>query len=320
MNGRTSDFPDILDFDKYLEDNDLFSNISHIPIRVNKDYIVDSHGRKLLDLCKSSGFITANGRLGDDYGIGEVTYHSTHGVSTVDYLLLHNTDIGSLFNFEVLMPNEYSDHSPLSLSFLKQNHSNVSSDSTSAPQNKIFWESDKEPLFRQHITESLPNLNPMHDANCTINEKVDILSSFLAENSTKVFGKSVNTGNSRKRSKSKTSPWFDVDCRTAKKDFAKARNLYMKQKDDINRQNFVKQRTKYNRIKTKAKQKFKIAECQKLNTEARKRPKKFWRKIKSLRKNKSSKGQNLQVEDLLEHFIRFLITMIHCPLKVMILL
>ena len=128
------------------------------------------------------------------------------------------------------MPNEYSDHSPLSLSFLKQNHSNVSSDSTSAPQNKIFWESDKEPLFRQHITEALPNLNPIHDANCTINEKVDILSSFLAENSTKVFGKSVNTGNSRKRSKSKTSPWFDVDCRAAKKDFAKARNLYMKQK------------------------------------------------------------------------------------------
>lgn len=97
MNGRTSDFPDILDFDKYLEDNDLFSNISHVPMRVNKDHIVDSHGRKLLDLCKSSGFIIANGRLGDDYGIGEVTYHSTHGVSTVDYLLLHNTDIGSFY-------------------------------------------------------------------------------------------------------------------------------------------------------------------------------------------------------------------------------
>ena len=76
----------------------------------------------------------------------------------------------------------------------------------------------------------------------------------------------------------------------------------MKQKNDINRQNFVKQRTKYNRIKTKAKQKNKITEGQNLNTEARKQPKKVWRKIKSLRKNKSSKGQNLHVEDLLEHF------------------
>ena len=147
MNGRTSDFPDILDFDKYLEDNDLFSNISHIPMRVNKDHIVESHGRKLLDLCKSSGFIIANGRLGDDYGIGEVTYHSTHGVSTVDYLLLHNTDIGSLFNFEVLMPNEYSDHSPLSLSFLKQNHSNVSSDSTMRRKIRYFGKVIKNNFF-----------------------------------------------------------------------------------------------------------------------------------------------------------------------------
>ena len=98
------------------------------------------------------------------------------------------------------MPNEYPHHCPLCLSFLKQNHSNVSSDRTSAPQNKIFWESDKEPLFRQHITDSLPNLKPIHNANCTIKEKVDILNSFLAENSTKVFGKSVNTGISIKRS------------------------------------------------------------------------------------------------------------------------
>ena len=57
MNGRTSDFPDILDFDRYLEDYDLFTDISHIPMCVNQYLIVDSHGRKLLDLCKSSGFI-----------------------------------------------------------------------------------------------------------------------------------------------------------------------------------------------------------------------------------------------------------------------
>ena len=52
MNGRTSDFSDILDFDRYFENNDLFSDISHIPMRVNQDHFVDSHGRKLLDLCK----------------------------------------------------------------------------------------------------------------------------------------------------------------------------------------------------------------------------------------------------------------------------
>ena len=127
---------------------------------------------------------------------------------------------------------------------------------------------------------------------------------FLDENSAKVFGRLVDLqGSSTKRSDTKSSPWFDAECRTAKRDFTKARNLHMKHKNDMNRQTFVKYRTKYNRIKSKAKQKYKIAEGQKLNIEARKQPRKCWRKIKSLRKKKEAfKGQKLQMKDLLEHF------------------
>ena len=70
MNGRTSHFSDILDFDKYIEDNDLFLDMSQISPRSNKDNMLDSHGRKLLDICKSTSFIIANGRLGDDFNKG----------------------------------------------------------------------------------------------------------------------------------------------------------------------------------------------------------------------------------------------------------
>ena len=59
---------------------------------------------------------------------------------------------------------------------------------------------------------------------------------------------------------------------------------------------------KYNRIKSKAKQRHKISDGQKPNFEAKKQPRKFWRKIKSLRESKTSKGQKLQLEDLAEHF------------------
>ena len=51
MNGRISSLSDLLDFDKYLENDDLFIDISQIHPRSNKDSILDSHGRKLLDLC-----------------------------------------------------------------------------------------------------------------------------------------------------------------------------------------------------------------------------------------------------------------------------
>ena len=52
----------------------IYLHIFHIPMRVNLNHFVDSHSRKLTDLCKSSGFIIANGRLGDDRGIGQVSF------------------------------------------------------------------------------------------------------------------------------------------------------------------------------------------------------------------------------------------------------
>ena len=61
MNGRISNLSDVLDFDKYLENNDLFIDISQIPPGSNEDNTLDSHGRKLLDLRESTCFIVANG-------------------------------------------------------------------------------------------------------------------------------------------------------------------------------------------------------------------------------------------------------------------
>ena len=93
FNGHISNFSGNLDFDRYLENNDLFMNVSKIPQRTNKDDTLDSHGRKLLDLCKRTSFVVANGRLGNDYNIGEVIYCSMKGVNTVDYILVPITEI-----------------------------------------------------------------------------------------------------------------------------------------------------------------------------------------------------------------------------------
>ena len=226
MNGRTSDFSDILDFDEYLENNDLFTDISHIPMRVNQDHFVDSQGRKLLDLCKSSVFMIANCRIGDDRGIGQVTFLSAQGVSTVDYLLLQNSDINSINSFKILPPNEFSDHAPLYFSFLPIDLDEDVDVDIDISQNKIFWDNEKVPLFRQYIEQSLPNLLSSNDTNCTINEKVELLRTFLAENSTKVFGKVVyRKNNDTKNGKIKTSQWFDAECKTAKKRIYKSSKL-----------------------------------------------------------------------------------------------
>ena len=88
-----------------------------------------------------------------------------------------------------------------------------------------------------------------------------------------------------------------------KKDFTKSGNTFLEHKNDFNRQNFIRNRTKCNRIKNKANRLHKINEGRTLNDEARNQPRKFWKKkIKSYRKQKSTTAENLNMEDLLEHF------------------
>lgn len=94
-NSRTSNLSDLLDYDKNLDDEQTFSNYFDLQLnpRVNSDHVVDSSGRRLLLLCQMSNLIIANGRLHHDKNIGNFTYCSQTGLSTVDYLLLHPNDI-----------------------------------------------------------------------------------------------------------------------------------------------------------------------------------------------------------------------------------
>ena len=110
---------------------------------------------------------------------------------TIDYLLLHNSDIDSIDSFEILPPKEFSNHAPLYFSFLRNDLVKDADEDINFPQNKISWDNEKVPLFREYVKQSLPNLLSSNDTNCTINEKVELLTTLLAKNSTTVFDKVV---------------------------------------------------------------------------------------------------------------------------------
>ena len=67
-NSRTSTLLELLDYDKYVDDEQTFSNYFDLQLnpRVNSDHVVDSSGRRLLLLCQMSNLIIANGRLHHD--------------------------------------------------------------------------------------------------------------------------------------------------------------------------------------------------------------------------------------------------------------
>lgn len=118
------------------------------------------------------------------------------------------------------------------------------------------------------------------------------------------FGKNHNNkgykqSNTNFRKKSK---WFSDDCYNAKKEFKSARNIYNRDKTDTSRINFVRSRTKYNKIKKKAKQNFRLAEGKRINSMAKKQPRQFWKNVKSKLKNKQCYADTLKIDDLFNHF------------------
>ena len=119
FNGRTASETDVLNFDRYLDDETLFGFIDKTLLynttRVNKDNVIDSYGRRLLSFCKITDLIIANGRLGEDTNLGQYTctFVSHNGLSVVDYLLCSFADAHCIKNFRILCCNEFSDHSPV---------------------------------------------------------------------------------------------------------------------------------------------------------------------------------------------------------------
>ena len=99
--------------------------------------------------------------------------------------------------------------------------------------------------------------------------------------------------------------WFDDKCRAARNDFKWARNTFLKCKDDVNRQNFVSMRSKYNKIKRLAKKKLKIKEGHELCNMAKTNPKLFWKSVKKKNSTNKIQSDNLTTNGLFEHFTSF---------------
>ena len=88
---------------------------------------------------------------------------------------------------------------------------------------------------------------------------VESLTNYIYDTTFQVFGTTINRRQNNNTSFFKKK-WFNADCLLSKREFKHARNVYLKNKNITNRQNFVSARTKYNRIKCKAKHTYKVQE------------------------------------------------------------
>ena len=198
FNSRTSNCSDILDFDKYLEDDELLINHNSVntTTRVNRDHVLDSNGARLLHLCQTTGLVIANGRLLSDSQLGEFTFCSHAGrTSVVDYLLLNYSDFDSISEFKILNFNEFSDHAPILFSIKTKTcaFQNSNDNHNTHAQSNITWEESKVTEFRHML---LNNIEPLHsvlddvfNSTTNIDDVVTSFTSHLYERAHSIFGK-----------------------------------------------------------------------------------------------------------------------------------
>ena len=92
FNGRTGENDD------YIEIEDELNDMIH---RSNCDKLVNTNGRLLLDMCKTTEMSIVNGRVGDDKEIGAFTCHTHNGKSLIEYFLINSSALSLIDNITV---------------------------------------------------------------------------------------------------------------------------------------------------------------------------------------------------------------------------
>lgn len=76
---------------------------------------MNTYGKKLINLCKTTGLQIVNGRKGKGRQ-SNITFYNAHATSTIDYLLTDVNSSNTIVDFCTGYFNTFSDHAPLAFS------------------------------------------------------------------------------------------------------------------------------------------------------------------------------------------------------------
>ena len=186
--------------------------------RKSKDKEVDNkHGTQLLDLCKSTGMLILNGRMGRDKGIGEFTRDDTTGRSVVDYMIGTPRLFDLVQHFQVLDKFPESDHRAISLSMTSSrciaNNDKLPSLNWE-PHTRYIWTRDKlseltvtmidgvSDSYKQACLQSVADL-------CDVDSVARNFDNYISQACRRTFSHDARTC----RKHTKDPAWYDAECR-----------------------------------------------------------------------------------------------------------
>ena len=115
------------------------------------------------------------------------------------------------------------------------------------------------------------------------------------------LGKTRKQHCTNNHNKQKKKKWFNAECVENRKEFHKARNLFLRNKSNENKLLFFEKKRCYSKIKRKYKSQFKRKEGQRITNLAKSDQKSFWRNIKAQYKTKVN-DTDISISDMYVHF------------------
>jgi len=314
FNSRTGKYSDTVSQDgNNIITNDQSESAFHPAERNSFDNVLNSHGKKLLEICKTFDLRIVNGRVSGDT-LGRPTFHGTNGTSVIDYFICDHHTFLDVANFVVEKPSPMSDHSAI-LAWLNLNTSLPEGDiQTANSNNKLMrlprqfsWENDSFSKFKNTLcTEPIQTLikdfleRDSDDVNTSLADTINILTA------TSKLCLKISIKKSRKRIKKTSSKkWFDRECRLKRHEVRKLSN--QKHRDPLNseiREKFHQTLNEYKNLLDLKKKNFQKEKTKELD-EISSNPDKslFWSCLKSMDDTIANKIPSSISEDKwLEHF------------------
>ena len=306
FNARTSTDLDFItnDDNKYTPIFDDYSIDRELLKRFNKDKILDSRGKDLLELCTSHQLRILNGRVLGDV-LGHFTCYTPNGASVVDYVIVSEDILSQIFCFKVaeFIPTLSDTHCKLewvmSAKFVPKqtdNHTKLKP----LPPNYIWSEDSCEKFQLAMNTSEIQTklseycLKSIEDTRVSLDGATDELTNIIlqaANNSLK--RRKVTKNKNRPRNKK----WFDCDLKQTRHNLINYGKIYSKfPKDTAVKNHYYKLYREYKRLRKFKYKEYKQSILDQLESLHENNPKLYWNLVNELRQNKGREDKSSSVD------------------------
>jgi hypothetical protein len=139
----------------------LFENSLLIGTRRSSDSIIDSHGKKLIEIMDEANYVLLNGRSNGDYP-GKHTFANANGKSTIDLVFI-NSKASHYFSDLKVLPNADTTHLVIQSQFDNSKNLQATQNQNKNPNYKLRWDvkrrDDYVNQIKYELTRELTRIN-----------------------------------------------------------------------------------------------------------------------------------------------------------------